>query len=197
MSEQLAEQGTQCALVNWEGFSLKYMQLMAVGMGGRALADLIDVWVKHLETSGLPDLFMLRVKWQGATGPDYAMELVDGDMKCVDIAAWCAAGSDEAPMDAMLEQTVEAQFVEVKGPRDRLSDTQIVWLERLNAARIAAVVCYVQEPKKAPVAATSKKRTKKADAAVGKQSTTEKSNPPTKKSKRIPPPHVPIEIFDY
>ncbi|RHY12225.1 hypothetical protein DYB25_005175 [Aphanomyces astaci] len=98
----------------------------------------------HLETSGLPDLFMLRVVARDMGLPAH---LVDRHTNCVDIPAWSAmeGGGD---IDAIMgqHQTVEAQFVEVKGPRDRLSDTQIVWLDRLNAAGIASVVCYVQEP---------------------------------------------------
>ena len=36
------------------------------------------------------------------------------------------------------------QFVEVKGPGDRLSDTQVVWLETLTDLGVHAEVCHVQ-----------------------------------------------------
>ena len=46
-----------------------------------------------------------------------------------------------------LEISPEIQLIEVKGPRDRLSDRQIIWLERLNQAGISSFVCHVHEPK--------------------------------------------------
>ena len=39
----------------------------------------------------------------------------------------------------------EARFVEVKGPRDRLSDKQRAWLTMLSDAGVNADVCYVKE----------------------------------------------------
>ncbi|ETV76902.1 hypothetical protein, variant 2 [Aphanomyces astaci] len=195
-----AHQGTQCWLVRWEGsLTLPYMQLMAIGIGAPALAAIVQVWVKHLETSGLPDLFMLRVVARPREHMGLPAHLVDRHTNCVDIPAWSAmeGGGD---IDALMgqHQTVEAQFVEVKGPRDRLSDTQIVWLDRLNAAGISSVVCYVQEP---PTKKKKKQKTQEEDEIRGKPTT----DPPTcttstsktKRSKGIPPPHVPIELLDY
>jgi len=36
------------------------------------------------------------------------------------------------------------QFVEVKGPGDRLSDKQVVWLDVLTSLDLEAEVCHVQ-----------------------------------------------------
>ncbi len=41
----------------------------------------------------------------------------------------------------------EARFVEVKGPRDRLSDKQRAWLAMLSDAGLDVDVCYVKETK--------------------------------------------------
>ena len=36
-------------------------------------------------------------------------------------------------------------FVEVKGPNDRLSNKQILWIDYLNAIGIEAIVCHVED----------------------------------------------------
>ena len=59
-------------------------------------------------------------------------------------------------------------FVEVKGPNDRLSNKQILWLDYLNSLGLKAVVCHIEainakRVKKAPVVKTkspTKKRLK-------------------------------------
>ncbi|RQM22796.1 hypothetical protein B5M09_006419 [Aphanomyces astaci] len=116
---------------------------------------------------------MLRVVARPREHMGLPAHLVDRHTNCVDIPAWSAmeGGGD---IDALMgqHQTVEAQFVEVKGPRDRLSDTQIVWLDRLNAAGIASVVCYVQEP---PTKKKKKQKTQEEDEIRGKPTT----DPPT------------------
>jgi Fanconi-associated nuclease 1 len=39
-----------------------------------------------------------------------------------------------------------AKVVEVKGPRDRLSEQQRAWLHALSQAQVAVEVCKVLEP---------------------------------------------------
>ena len=46
--------------------------------------------------------------------------------------------------------SLEGRFVEVKGPRDRLSEQQIAWLRDLEAEGAAVTVLRVQEPREAP-----------------------------------------------
>ena len=41
----------------------------------------------------------------------------------------------------------KAKLSEVKGPRDRLSDQQRVWIAAITAAGLEVEVCKVQEPK--------------------------------------------------
>ena len=53
--------------------------------------------------------------------------------------------------------SVEVRLVEVKGPRDRLSEKQHVWLRILLAAGAEAAVCKVTEP---PVQIASKRAAK-------------------------------------
>jgi len=49
--------------------------------------------------------------------------------------------------------SLEGRFVEVKGPRDRLSEQQVAWLRDLEAEGAAVTVLRVQEPKEAPLEA--------------------------------------------
>lgn len=44
---------------------------------------------------------------------------------------------------------LEAKLVEVKGPRDRLSDQQRAWIAAITAAGMTVEVCKVAEPKAA------------------------------------------------
>ncbi|KAH9197579.1 hypothetical protein AeNC1_000451 [Aphanomyces euteiches] len=153
--------GKQCGLVYWDTFNLAYMQLMAVGLGAKALSQLMRIWLKHLDTSGLPDLFMLRVSWQG----DPNIQVPLDEQGYVNIPTWNSI-EEQAHIDVLIaHSTVEAQFVEVKGPRDRLSDTQMVWLERLNASGIKAMVCHVQEPSKAEKSSKRPRERQKATAS--------------------------------
>jgi len=46
---------------------------------------------------------------------------------------WCNVGFQQPP-----------QFVEVKGPGDRLSEKQVVWLDVLASLGLEAEVCHVQ-----------------------------------------------------
>jgi hypothetical protein len=60
---------------------------------------------------------------------------------------------------------VEAAFVEVKGPRDTLSEKQHVWLRILSTAGVRAGLCKVVEP---PAAGKKKAAAAAAAAAGGK-----------------------------
>jgi hypothetical protein len=115
--------------LRWAAQPLQLLQLLAVGLGGPALACLCDALCmdhKHL-TGGMPDLLMWRV------------------------AVPCGGGADALPLshpDLVLppRAVVEVRLVEVKGPRDVLSEKQHLWLRVLLAARIHAGVCKVTEP---------------------------------------------------
>ncbi|KAF0693216.1 Aste57867_15810 [Aphanomyces stellatus] len=183
-----AHDGKLGAHAQWDRYSLASVQLLAVGLGARQLANLLSVWVKHLDTGGLPDLTVMRVTWRSNAEEN---ESDKGDITAfldaerhVDITNWLAsaptAAATTAAMDHILTQTVEAQFVEVKGPRDRLSDTQMVWLERLNGAGMHASVCYVQEP--------TKKEPKAIKKTPQKKPPTKTSRPAKRSKKALPPP---------
>jgi hypothetical protein len=49
--------------------------------------------------------------------------------------------------------TFETAFVEVKGPTDRLSDTQQRWIHILNSNGMESIVCQVKEGKVMGIAA--------------------------------------------
>ena len=70
-------------------------------------------------------------------------------------------------------QSGRVTFVEVKGPNDRLSNKQILWLDYLTAIGIEALVCHVEEvnggkylspKKKNAMASPIKKRKRKSSA---------------------------------
>ena len=57
-------------------------------------------------------------------------------------------------------------FVEVKGPNDRLSNKQILWLDYLNSLGLKGVVCHIEainakRVKKAPVVKTKSPKKKR------------------------------------
>jgi hypothetical protein len=56
------------------------------------------------------------------------------------------------------ELDVELLLVEVKGPRDRLSDTQLIWLEKLKAMQIQVQVVHVVEEEKTLLARRQRKK---------------------------------------
>jgi hypothetical protein len=49
------------------------------------------------------------------------------------------------PEAMLLHLNVHVKFVEVKGPRDQLSETQEKWLVRLHQCGIDAMECRIQE----------------------------------------------------
>lgn len=62
-----------------------------------------------------------------------------------DLLLWRAASRD-------------AKLAEVKGPRDRLSTSQLAWMNALSGAGLAAEVLKVVEPEQAQSARSGKKR---------------------------------------
>ena len=52
--------------------------------------------------------------------------------------------------NAAAELEFDVMFAEVKGPRDRLSDTQVVWLNLLSEAGVRTAVFNVKERKQQP-----------------------------------------------
>jgi hypothetical protein len=120
--------------LKWSAQPLQLLQLMAVGLGGPALACLCDAlcWDhKHL-MGGLPDLLLWRVMVPSGGGA-----LVPGPPP-----PSCAHPDLVLPPGAV----VHVRLVEVKGPRDTLSEKQHLWLRVLLAARVHAGVCKVTEP---------------------------------------------------
>ena len=69
---------------------------------------------------------------------------------CIDFSGWSSGMPDIFLWRKHPTGSLEGRFVEVKGPRDRLSDQQIAWLRDLDAVGANAVVLRVQEPKEAP-----------------------------------------------
>ena len=136
-----ANAGRTCRGVHWDRYPLQLVQLVAIGLGGRSLAIICSALAFNRKqlSGGMPDLLMWRVTTPFA--PSVATEGgVHLDAAKVD-SKWGPDVTDLLP-DAC---GVEVALVEVKGPRDRLSEKQHVWLRVLLAAGIDARVCKVSE----------------------------------------------------
>ncbi|KAI5068304.1 hypothetical protein GOP47_0016649 [Adiantum capillus-veneris] len=117
--------GTVCRGLNWERYKLQELQTMAACVGGRGLASVCRLLAEDHAglAGGMPDLFLWRV-------PNSRVA--------------CALCSDGCP-NAYSSFAGEAKLVEVKGPRDQLSDQQRAWISTLMEAGIDVEVCKVRE----------------------------------------------------
>ncbi|OQR82790.1 hypothetical protein ACHHYP_15530 [Achlya hypogyna] len=171
-----------------------YLQLIAAGIGGANLAALLRLWA--CDTSGMPDLIVVRVPSADTPGVFEPLEHL------------CSPRDDEAPeaMEvprAFLSRS-QTQLVEVKGPRDKLSDTQLVWLDRFRKANIVAGVCYVKEPNTKPPAkrvaspkpATSKRPRKTKPQATAPPARPEQQLSPKPSVLGVVAKRVPQEIIE-
>ncbi|KDO28804.1 hypothetical protein SPRG_20011 [Saprolegnia parasitica CBS 223.65] len=142
-----------------------YLQLLAAGLGGSSLSRLLRLWVTECDSSGMPDLILVRVP----TEDGYA-----NLQRYIDRTE-TSADADEVPL--LLLEASQVQLVEVKGPRDALSDTQLVWLNRFRQAEMCAKVCFVHEPdekskaqaKKAATRTPATKRPRKPSRTTAKK----------------------------
>ncbi|OQR81697.1 hypothetical protein THRCLA_11500 [Thraustotheca clavata] len=135
---QYQKHNGQCGYqMHWD-IPLVYLQLLASGIGAKSLSSILKLWVHECDSSGMPDLIVVRANAKDSSGVFEALE------------AYCDPSQEDSdtipdiPSDVF--SVCETQLIEVKGPRDRLSDTQIVWLDRFRQAGITAKVCFVEEP---------------------------------------------------
>eukprot|EP00250_Pteridium_aquilinum_P006904 c16733_g1_i1 orf=226-3453(-) len=113
--------GTFCMGLNWERHSLQELQVMASCVGGRGLASICRLLAEDYAglAGGMPDLFLWRV-------PNTSVP--------------CGVCCGHCP-SAWGSPVGEAKLVEVKGPRDRLSEQQRAWISILMEAGIHVEVC--------------------------------------------------------
>ena len=176
------------------------MCLLAIGLGGPSLAHLCDAfaWNHKQLMGGLPDLLIWRVT---APGPAVAAATAHTFTSPYSAAVAAASPGPHASSppssssyvpscsttgSALSDTTsaapyplhflppraaVEVALVEVKGPRDTLSEKQHVWLRILLDAGVSARVCKITEAaavakKVAASAATARKKRTAAAAAA-------------------------------
>lgn len=117
--------GTLCMGLNWERHSLRELQVIASCIGGCGLASICRLLAEDYGglAGGMPDLLLWRV-------PDTPVS--------------CGLCCGDCP-NAHSSLHGEAKLVEVKGPRDCLSDQQRAWISILMGAGIHVEVCKVRE----------------------------------------------------
>jgi Fanconi-associated nuclease 1 len=122
--------GTLCRGVSWERWSLEELSAIAECVGGAGLGAVCRLLAQDHGgwRGGMPDLLLWRPA-QGAVG---------GAVKHGAVPSRPGSGSASGT----------AKLVEVKGPRDRLSDQQRAWMAALAAAGVEAEVLKVVEPNK-------------------------------------------------
>eukprot|EP01138_Halocafeteria_seosinensis_P006560 gb/GECG01006706.1/.p1 GENE.gb/GECG01006706.1/~~gb/GECG01006706.1/.p1 ORF type:complete len:1399 (+),score=160.66 gb/GECG01006706.1/:1-4197(+) len=141
--------GEICRDVNWQ-YPLGFLQMLVCGLGARVVGKIcyaLSMNHKHL-SSGLPDLLLWRISLPGY---DHRRCNLEED----DEVQMGNSGNSEArppyPSFPGLEWAIPAgcgvqvKLVEVKGPRDRLSDKQNAWLQVLSSAGADVEVCYIRE----------------------------------------------------
>lgn len=126
--------GTFCKGLNWERHSLEELQVMASCVGGSGLASICRLLAEDHAgwAGGMPDLLLWRVP-------------MSTPRSCT---ICCDHGTNVFLEGAYRSRVGEAKLVEVKSPRDRLSEQQRAWINILMEAGIHVEVCKVLEQPK-------------------------------------------------
>jgi hypothetical protein len=138
------QHGRACRIMSW-GHSLALLQLAAVCLGGSRLAKLADALLFDVRgrSGGLPDLFLWRVLLPETNQPAAPSSSSVASQEDAVVAASPSAG-----LQLVHGAQYECRFVEVKGPRDRLSDKQRVWMSVVARCGVHVDLCKVEEPGK-------------------------------------------------
>ncbi|KAJ4462021.1 hypothetical protein PAPYR_1183 [Paratrimastix pyriformis] len=162
----------RCRGINWSRFTDGYLAAAAGALGGPGLALICELIARdpHM-MAGVPDLFLWRARADQdpapidvlippatpAGGGDDAEgeesqrtpQPISGSQQKTGDASADSPDVDATALPpwspAALPPERECLFVEVKGPRDHLSDRQVVWLNMLISAGIQAHVCRVSD----------------------------------------------------
>ncbi|TMW59387.1 hypothetical protein Poli38472_004456 [Pythium oligandrum] len=168
-------EGHLTRFVSWGSDDLPLLlhQLVVMALGPARLARLLRYMATsesfHRAQNGLPDVLLLRARLREGDLSSTLKGLLNEDTKCLDVYRLCGmsyslnmndivpsteeAGdmSDpSAPLQTVCADLaswdVEVRLVEVKGPRDRLSDQQELWLRILNEQiGVDSIVMHVAE----------------------------------------------------
>ena len=122
---------------------MQALQIIAMGLGGPSIACLCDAFCfdyRHL-TGGMPDLLLWRISTSLDAANSFSIpsSISSSGMHGPDV---------DLLMPNVLECSIEIRLVEVKGPRDHLSEKQIVWLKIFQVAGINHGVIKILESRK-------------------------------------------------
>lgn len=124
--------GTLCTGLNWDRHSLEELQVIASCVGGPGLVSVCRLLAEDFSgwRGGMPDLLLWRTPKNSST-----------------MCSLCNCHGSEVPLGINQGQLPQgdAKLVEVKGPRDRLSEQQRAWIYLLMEAGLQVEVCKVIE----------------------------------------------------
>ncbi|KAL3700576.1 hypothetical protein R1sor_018598 [Riccia sorocarpa] len=150
--------GTMCNGVNWERHSLAQLLVIARCVGSTGLSHVCRLLAEDHAgwRGGMPDLLLWKTTSVDASSdsslcPDCGcsslgkgVEIVSSDESCTS-----AQGTrTEGILSDRKSVRWEAKLVEVKGPRDHLSDQQMAWIWILMNGGLSVEVCKVVEAMK-------------------------------------------------
>jgi hypothetical protein len=155
----------------WRDLSVRQLQLIAAGLGGRALAAILTAHIVNARCfgSGMPDLLMLRLSfiqrdsrsidaiWQELLPPPPTPSGACSDAEEGEALLQCDMGREGHVWNPLIDPEaaalvpkdlsnvkVETMLVEVKSLNDTLRPNQKAWLRVLRAAGVSAFICKVK-----------------------------------------------------
>ncbi|CCI10380.1 unnamed protein product [Albugo candida] len=151
--------GNVSRFVSWTAYPLRLHQLIALSLGTIRLKALCEYMLSSVEyhqrsASGIPDLLLLRLSRTHQNGTTDFFNVYEhcGVDVVLDHDTFGHAKSTpetsetECWLNQMEGMDMDLRLIEVKGPRDRLSDQQRVWLHVFNEKiKIDAIVMHVLE----------------------------------------------------
>lgn len=151
--------GNVSRFVSWTAYPLRLHQLIALSLGTIRLKALCEYMLSSVEyhqrsASGIPDLLLLRLSRTHQNGTTDFFNVYEhcGVDVVLDHDTFGHAKSTpetsetECWLNQMEGMDMDLRLIEVKGPRDRLSDQQRVWLHVFNdKIKIDAIVMHVLE----------------------------------------------------
>ncbi len=114
------------SIVNWKEINLDQLKSIALCVGGKGLAAILKVFAEDQtkSRSGFPDVIMY-------------FECFKNGQRILESFPTKSDQGNVIPAPAL--------FSEVKGPRDKLSDKQYIWIDILLAANCCVHVCHIVE----------------------------------------------------
>jgi Fanconi-associated nuclease 1 len=140
--------GTSCQGVNWDRHSLIELQTIASCIGGPALAAICRLLAEDYGSwaAGMPDLLLWRTS---SDEKDLPYRKCGHSLSHGGNSETCSCCFQDAVNNiGTTGSQGEAKLVEVKGPRDRLSEQQRAWILVLMDAGMCVEVCKINEQPK-------------------------------------------------